>query len=74
MRMPLPTECPRHCWGKRRRIAKKTEKGMWKAAEKLAKTSSWEAVGFFMLGISSARDGRHALQLLRQEIKSRRKP
>lgn len=32
IRCPKPTEgSAKHCWGKRRRVAKKTEKGIWKA-------------------------------------------
>lgn len=36
MKPPKPTEgVARHCWGKRRRIAKKVEKGLWKAMDRL---------------------------------------
>lgn len=36
MKPPRPTDgVARHCWGKRRRIAKKTEKGLWKAMARL---------------------------------------
>lgn len=36
MKPPRPTEgVTRHCWGKRRRIAKKNEKGLWKAMARL---------------------------------------
>ena len=52
MKPPRPTEgVARHCWGKHRRIAKKTEKGLWKAMARLgllqrskqsAEVCSWE--------------------------------
>lgn len=36
MKPPKPTEgVARHCWGKRRRAAKKIEKGIWKAMDRL---------------------------------------
>lgn len=129
MKPPRPTEgVAKHCWGKRRRIAKKTEKGLWKAMARLgllqrakqsAEKCSWET-GVWWRGLPEicgwsppsygcddwnewpistiahnhldrhiweaydydamdgahpgrvARDDRHALQLLRKEIKSRR--
>lgn len=55
MKAPKPTEgSARHCWGKRRRRAKKLEKGIWKALGRLgvlqsagesAATCSWEERG-----------------------------
>jgi hypothetical protein len=52
MKPPKPTEgSARHCWGRRRRHAKKLEKGLWKAMAKLgilqkagqsSESCSWE--------------------------------
>lgn len=134
MKCPVPTEgVAKHCWGKRRRRAKKVEKGLWKVMDRLgllakakesAETCSWgvdwrgkfgrietpyiagwegpsygcddwsewhvsviahdhldrhlweaydyEAVDGAHPG-RVARDDRHALQLLRREIKARKR-